>query len=46
MTDVGLVLAKLARLAQQIALVRARRPAAPETLATDLVLCDALALAP
>jgi uncharacterized protein YutE (UPF0331/DUF86 family) len=45
MTDVGLVLYKLQRLKEQIALVRARRPAAPEVLSTDLVLRDAMALA-
>jgi uncharacterized protein YutE (UPF0331/DUF86 family) len=43
-TDVGLVLAKLARLEQQIALARARRPATPEVLSSDLILRDALAL--
>jgi uncharacterized protein YutE (UPF0331/DUF86 family) len=45
MTDVGLILLKLQRLREQIVLVRARRPAAPEVLSTDLVLRDALALA-
>jgi uncharacterized protein YutE (UPF0331/DUF86 family) len=45
MTDVGLVLLKLQRLNEQIALVRARRPAAPEVLRTDLLLRDAMALA-
>jgi uncharacterized protein YutE (UPF0331/DUF86 family) len=45
MTDIGLVLRKLQRLREQIALVRSRRPAAPEALATDLLLRDAMALA-
>lgn len=45
MTDVALVLHKLRRLSEQIALVRARRPEASETLATDLLLRDGLALA-
>ena len=45
MTDVGLVLHKLERLREQVALVRARRPSAPEALSTDLVLRDAMALA-
>ena len=45
MTDAGLVLHKLQRLRDQIALTRARRPAAPEALSTDLVLRDAMALA-
>jgi uncharacterized protein YutE (UPF0331/DUF86 family) len=45
MTDVGLVLAKLQRLNQQISLVRARRPNSADVLATDLILRDALALA-
>lgn len=45
MTDTGLVLDKLRRIRDGIALVRARRPSAPAVLATDLVLRDALALA-
>jgi uncharacterized protein YutE (UPF0331/DUF86 family) len=45
MTDIGLVLHKLQRLKEQIALVRARRPTAPEVLSADLVLRDAMALA-
>lgn len=45
MTDVGLVLYKLTRLAEQIAKVRARRPAAAGELDRDDVLRDALALA-
>lgn len=45
MTDVGLVLFKLQRLAEQIELVRQRRPDDPEILESDLVLRDALALA-
>jgi uncharacterized protein YutE (UPF0331/DUF86 family) len=45
MTDIGLVLLKLQRLKEQIALVRARRPATADVLATDLVLRDAMALA-
>lgn len=45
MTDVELVLHKLRRLREQIALVRTRRPAAKETLESDLVVRDALALA-
>lgn len=45
MTDVGLVLHKLARLRDQIALTRARRPPDVATLDLDLVLRDALAMA-
>lgn len=45
MTDVGLVLHKLQRLKAQVALTRARRPAAAQTLSQDHVLRDALALA-
>lgn len=45
MTDVALVLHKLRRLREQIALVRARRPESAEVLATDLVVRDALAMA-
>ena len=36
MTDIGLVLRKLQRLQEYVALVRQRRPAKPETLETDL----------
>ena len=45
MTDAPLVLHKLRRLADQIALLRARRPAAMETLETDSLLRDGIALA-
>ena len=45
MTDVGLVLHKLQRLNENIALVRQRRPPAADRLAADLVLRDAMALA-
>jgi len=45
MTDAGLVLYKLQRLREQVALVRERRPARPEALGTDLVVRDAMALA-
>jgi uncharacterized protein YutE (UPF0331/DUF86 family) len=45
MTDAGLVLFKLQRLKEQVALARARRPSAPDVLSADLVLRDALALA-
>lgn len=45
MTDVELVLHKLRRLREQLALVRERRPEAADVLTTDLVLRDALALA-
>lgn len=45
MTDVGLVLHKLARLRDQIALTRARRPVDAATLAGDLLLRDALSMA-
>lgn len=45
MTDLALVLHKLRRLAEQIALVRVRRPDAPEVLANDFLLRDGLALA-
>jgi uncharacterized protein YutE (UPF0331/DUF86 family) len=45
MTDVGLILHKLQRLRDQVALARDRRPDAAEVLTRDLVLCDALALA-
>jgi hypothetical protein len=38
MTDIGLVLHKLQRLKEQIALVRARRPAAPEVFNTSQML--------
>jgi uncharacterized protein YutE (UPF0331/DUF86 family) len=44
-TDAPLVLHKLRRLAEQIALLRQRRPAGPEVLATDLLLRDGIALA-
>lgn len=45
MTDAGLVLHKLQRLKEQVALTRARRPAAADVLSQDLVLRDAVALA-
>jgi uncharacterized protein YutE (UPF0331/DUF86 family) len=45
MIDAGLVLHKLQRLREQVALTRARRPTAPGVLSRDLVLRDALALA-
>lgn len=45
MTDIGLVLHKLARLRDQVALTRARRPADVATLEDDDVLRDALAMA-
>ncbi len=45
MTDVALVLHKLRRLGEQLALVRERRPSSADVLASDLVLRDALALA-
>lgn len=45
MTDAGLVLHKLQRLKEQVALTRARRPAAADVLTRDLVLRDAIALA-
>lgn len=45
MTDAGLVLHKLQRLKEQVALTRARRPPAADVLSVDLVLRDALALA-
>jgi uncharacterized protein YutE (UPF0331/DUF86 family) len=45
MTDVGLILHKLQRLREQIALARQRRPDSVEVLSTDLVLRDAIALA-
>ena len=45
MTDVALILHKLRRLREHVALVRERRPASPGVLATDLVVRDALALA-
>jgi uncharacterized protein YutE (UPF0331/DUF86 family) len=45
MTDAGLVLHKLQRLKEQVALTRARRPVAADVLSHDLVLRDALALA-
>jgi uncharacterized protein YutE (UPF0331/DUF86 family) len=44
-TDVELILQKIARLREQVELVRVRRPAAPDVLAADTVLRDALALA-
>lgn len=45
MTDVALVLRKLQRLNEHLALVRQRRPPEADTLATDLLVRDALALA-
>ena len=45
MTDAGLILHKLQRLREQVALARERRPDAPEVLDVDLLLRDALALA-
>ena len=45
MTDVALILLKLRRLREQLALVRQRRPASAAVLTTDLVVRDALALA-
>lgn len=45
MTDLGLVLLKLQRLREYVGLARARRPDTPETLGTDAVLRDAMALA-
>jgi uncharacterized protein YutE (UPF0331/DUF86 family) len=45
MIDGGLILYKLQRLREQVETVRERRPEAPEDLATDLVLRDAMALA-
>jgi uncharacterized protein YutE (UPF0331/DUF86 family) len=44
MTDAGLVLDKLRRLRDGVALVRERRPSSPDTLRTDPVLRDALAM--
>lgn len=45
MTDIGLVLHKLQRLAEQVALLRARRPPVADVLDHDLILRDAMALA-
>lgn len=45
MTDAGLVLHKLQRLKEYVRLARDRRPAEPETLRTDFILRDAMALA-
>lgn len=45
MTDAGLVLDKLRRLRDGVVLVRERRPSAPEVLATDGILRDAIAMA-
>ncbi len=45
MSDIALVLFKLARLREYLALARRRRPAAAEVLATDVDRRDALALA-
>lgn len=45
MTDVGLILHKLQRLREQLALVRSRRPDSADVLMNDLLLRDALALA-
>ena len=45
MTDVGLVLLKLQRLREYVALARDRRPSDAANLVADLVLRDALALA-
>jgi uncharacterized protein YutE (UPF0331/DUF86 family) len=44
MTDAGLVLHKLQRLKEQVALTRARRPDTADVLSADLILRDAIAL--